>query len=280
MRGLFVLALALAACGSDDAPAGPALPTCADGEGLGVAGDGTLVCKQVPQTLPFPVCTSDQALSSAGGTFVCGAQLNGGPDVSAYLSRVAAVVAGVTSAEAVITQLEIASGAPAVFVGGTVAKSVGRVSFVGADTGLNASNAMCNSQFLGSHLCTGYEMYNTLVQGGLTAAMVLPKMWVYLPTGSGSFNGTIDSPFQGLEDNCGSYTYPTSDRGWRGLAVEWGPLPTGGVGLLFTAARTPPATTPTPCRVASRWGGRMRRIAGGDRSCGRGSCCWSFRASS
>jgi hypothetical protein len=209
------------------------LPTCADYEGLGVTQGGTLVCKPVPTSPTLPVCASDQALSSAGGAFVCGQQVSGGPDLSEYMTRAANVVSGVASAEMTVAQLRATVGPPAVFVGNTVTTTIGKISAAGNDTGLNSANALCSSTFMSSHLCTAYEMYRSIVQGVLTSAKPVPPAFIYFPTGSGNFSATVDSANMGLEDNCGSYTYPTSDRGWRGAAAEWGMLPSGAVGLML-----------------------------------------------
>jgi hypothetical protein len=236
---------------------------------LGAGGDNIGEQQSGLTIIQFPICKAGQYLAYQSGGITCLSISGGGitlPNCTGQLltgtmngdvSTLACVAPGTGTVSAAdvtkvqnlqtqITQIgttiaNLQKNPPshnAVYVGSTTASTVGKVSVTGHDTGLNSANAMCSAQYAGSHLCTAYEMYNTVVAGKLDMTKTVPKSWIFAPSwnapaSAGGLPGTEDTPFSGSADNCGSMTYPTADRKWTGIAVEWTALSTGSSGFRF-----------------------------------------------
>jgi hypothetical protein len=187
----------------------------------------------------LPTCDPNtQAVTTDGTNITCTARNTSGGDATTITTDLTTINSQVTDYGTQLNGLATGPGAKAVYVGSTTATTVGKMTYAGADTGLNAAAAMCNAQFAGSHMCHVYEMYNTVVAGKLHAGTTIPKSWLFMPSwkapaSSGGLPGTEDTPFSGSADNCGSATYPTADRKWTGMAVEWTTLSTGFSGFKF-----------------------------------------------
>ncbi|MSP61513.1 MAG: hypothetical protein EXR72_14475 [Myxococcales bacterium] len=115
----------------------------------------------------------------------------------------------------------LGKGKAATYVGVTPDDTNGRIIHANVDVGIASATAYCVDKYgAGAHMCTTYEMYMTVASGIANANMTIPKSWVYAPAWQNPLQGS-QQPLGGHGDNCASYTYPTSDRKWSGVAVEW-----------------------------------------------------------
>jgi hypothetical protein len=101
----------------------------------------------------------------------------------------------------------------------------------GAAVGIIAAAQLCEQGFgLGAHMCTQEELYLSATNGTLASNAKIQPAWVHMPNWNNPSGSTME-PLSGISDTCVSYTYATSANRWRGIAVEWGMLPGGGLGF-------------------------------------------------
>lgn len=243
-----LLAPLLGACGGQDlppidVPPGITLPSCLDGQLLGTNASGQLECRSAPTTmLKAPSCGDTQVLTADGVAATC-VEKGGGDSGVNTQARITTVTQKVNDLSTRVNNFK-PGGAKSLFVGTTDTPTVGKITFTGVDNGIPAATAQCNAKFAGSHMCSTYEMFDSVVDGKmLKAGSATAKAWVYMagwsfPMGTPTANSNATSaggPQEGTSDNCGSYTYPTADRKWTGTAVEYAKLQTGDWGLKFHA---------------------------------------------
>jgi hypothetical protein len=230
------------------------LPNCADGQLLGTDATGALTCVNAPTaSLTTPGCQSGYAYDSDGKSLSCQILGTGTTDPTLE-TTITNTTTAVNNLQTQVTNLSNGGGGLATYVGVTTATTVGKVQMTGFDTGLNSANAMCAAQYAGSHFCSMPELYATVVAGKLDMTKTIPKSWIFMPSwhapaATGGIPGTEDTPYGGDADNCGSMTYPTADRKWTGIQVEWTALSTGSSGFRFWggAQATCHSTAPLAC---------------------------------
>lgn len=128
--------------------------------------------------------------------------------------------------------------------GVTTATSIGVISAPGVENGEAAAAARCSREYAGSHLCSVFELYDSVVRGKLTSDSRVPKSWIYFPTGSAPTGA--DRPLDGIADSRAGYTYGLDDRGWSGRAAEWTVLSTGFVGFKLHGGTSARCSAPLP----------------------------------
>jgi hypothetical protein len=97
--------------------------------------------------------------------------------------------------------------------------------------GLAASAAFCAAEFgVGARMCTMDDLYQSVVNGTLGATSAIKPSWVYMPNWNTPLSDTV-APYRGMADNCAGYNYHNGANHWRGILVEWGPLPDGTPGF-------------------------------------------------
>jgi hypothetical protein len=136
-----------------------------------------------------PTCPGSQVLTGAGGALTC-----------------------------------VSRPALGIYVGNSTVSTNGAISHAGQPTGLLSAAAYCADTYgAGAHMCTGQEIYNSVLAGVFAVGTAVPKGWMYFPS-SVEPDGPVqagNNPQQGQADNCAGYTYPTSHRLWAGIAFEW-----------------------------------------------------------
>lgn len=200
---------------------------CLPGQVLGTDGNRQLLCVGAPLgKIATPSC--DTALTSDGQLLLCTSRdtsADKDADVSATLLELDGMIKDIQA----LLQPTV-SVAQASYVGTTSMPNTGRF-LAGFRSGLVVAAQQCAAQFgAGAHMCVMDELYQSVGNGTLGAADSIPPAWVYMP------NWNIptpnpDNPLQGVADTCDNYTYQLGARRWRGILVEWGPLPDGTAGF-------------------------------------------------
>jgi hypothetical protein len=205
-------------------------PMCGPGEILATDSFRQLFCIPAPQgDVPPPQC--NMALTSDGRTLSCTSRntsTDRDQDVPAALMQLATTLTDLQTA------LPEAPGMPAVRYLGvstyvTPGAAVSPTNY--NKQGLAAAAELCARDYgEGAHACLMDELYTSATAGTPGEADTIPLAWVYMP----NWNYPISFYFQpeeGLADNCNGLDYGGTDRGWRGILVQWGPLPSGDVGF-------------------------------------------------
>ncbi len=247
---LFVAPL-LAGCGSGSstvmvAPGGLTLPDCPDGSLLGLDSNNALACVSPPAgSLNTSACAPNtQAINSDDGmTIKCVDKGTGTTDTS----TTARIQQDQTNVNNLQTQVSnVASGGAKSYYQGTTTTSYNGTFNDGNGTGIRNAAAICNTSFPGSHMCSVFEMYDSVVLAGSNAADKfnpannLAKAWVYQESWHAPLTTTtMNEPAAGLADNCASGEYGTADQGWKGTVVSWEPLQYNAkMALKFTSGAT------------------------------------------
>jgi hypothetical protein len=196
---------------------------------------------RAPAAPPAP-CSKDPAavLSSDGTALSCSTADYG---IGATLGRAAADLERLEARLAVLNPAQSAS----TYRGVTNALSNGAITAPSgslAATGLHAAAARCSAEHPGSHLCSVFELYDSVVRGKLTKDSAIPRSWIYFPAGNAS--AAAARPLDGIADSCAGYTYALDDRGWSGIAAEWTVLPTGSIGFKFHGGSAAPCSAMLP----------------------------------
>jgi hypothetical protein len=164
---------------------------------------------------------------------------------AADLAALAGAEASYQASMAALSGLQKRTGSVATFVGVTTLLTTGHITHAGADPGLSAAAAMCNDQYPGAHMCSAYDIYDTVVAGHLHEADIIAKSWAFFPAWK-TPDPTAQDPLWGLADNCASYTYDGTDKGWSGVAVAWSTLSTGNAGIIFNSGVNAPCNQALP----------------------------------
>lgn len=109
-----------------------------------------------------------------------------------------------------------------VYVGSTTVQTNGFIQRAGTEAGILSANALCSDEFAGAHMCNGYELHASVSRSILRPGIRLQKAWIFHPAWKTPV-GPAQNAEEGLADTCASYTYGKIDRGWSGIAAEYGP---------------------------------------------------------
>ncbi len=197
---------------------------CVEASSLGSGGGGDGGVTPQPDmaqaSLHVPACGPGRCLTGENdGTMMCVDITTTNDTLIQLINDVATLTNKVNSLEKQVNMLS--SQKQATYVGVSKATTVGRMVHANADIGLASAAAYCADDFgAGAHMCTVYELYGSVASGVIAANMTIPKSWAYFPAWQNPLVGA-QNPLGGMGDNCGSYTYPTNDRKWSGIAVEW-----------------------------------------------------------
>jgi hypothetical protein len=229
----FVLAPLLAAgCGGSGGtggtislPGGLTFPDCTEGQLIGTDNSGKLSCLNAPSgKVDFPSsCGTNQAFNSDGSTVTCVDKAVGG-GTNPLNTKIDTLIKTTDDLTTKATAIKNGSGKVPTFAGVTDVTTNGNMAAVaGVDNGLAGGTKLCTDKYgAGAHMCSMNEIYMSAVQGVINSTKnIVSKAWIWAPSwtsplGTG-FNGTL-----GYGDNCGTYTYPTGDKQWSGIAVSTG----------------------------------------------------------
>ncbi len=237
----------LAGCGNNSTgsmvvvpPGGITLPECLDGQLIAVDGQRNMSCTQaLTAGLAPPDCgaSAGLVLNAYDGKLECMPKGNGTTNTG-LRTVIDKVVSDTNTIEQTINSIK-GGGASAKYCGQYTAAqnpngaiSGNGVTGVAGAANLCAQVAGCGA---GAHMCTVYEMYESVAAGHITAAMNIGQSWVHMS--SWQHNGIAGqaTPNNGLSDNCGGWTYPTGDLKWYGTTVEWKAAQTGPKALHFAS---------------------------------------------
>ncbi len=221
--------------GPDPGTTALVLPDCSDGQLLGTDASGSLVCKNAPQGSFAPTsCNANQALNSVDGIATVCVDLGTGTNNTGTHDKITTLSTSVDDQTTRAMNIAKGGGPGAVFVGPTDVQPSAQIKRTGSETGLHAANDLCGDKYAGSHMCTVWEMYNSVVAGQFKMADVsaTKRYWILFPSWNSPI-GTPHGPGQGYADNCGSMSYPTHDKAWTGIQVAWELLETGSAGFSF-----------------------------------------------
>src|SRR5206468_3499916 len=111
------------------------------------------------------------------------------------LTKLTALETLVTTLGTKITNLQ--NNAPsggATFVGVTTAaanKLNGNMQN-GADNGIVGAAKACNAEFAGSHMCTAYEIYDSVLKAKLSSTTNISSLaWIYFPSWNNPISGSL-----------------------------------------------------------------------------------------
>lgn len=210
------------------------LPICEDNQYLTYASGG-LSCREVTGAmLTVPDCNKTGQLltyTKTGeiGVFTCtdkGTESLNSSDVTLINNTYNKLVTLNTT----LTEVEMAGGmkASAAKYCGQYVAPAGQMNQNGQITG-NGVTGIAGAAFLcsqvatcgtGARMCTVYDMYNSVVHGAITQAATVTEAWVHMS--AWAHNRTSGAnPGQGLNENCGDWTYPTGHNEWFGTTVQW-----------------------------------------------------------
>ncbi len=215
---------------------GLSFPDCQEGQILGIDSTGRgYTCVSVAATsTAAPVCTSSQALTVEGGMLKCVEKGTGGTTTE-LSNQITALEKQYTDLNNKVNDIKTPSGIGSQFVGLTDLKFAGKI--VGPKSGavgVGGAADACIAKFgLGAHMCTPYEMYQSVAAGNplmtATATTTVPKAWIYMigwnrPTPAqvtGIQPTAAADDYAGLGENCGSFTQGDGSKGWVGAVGSW-----------------------------------------------------------
>ncbi|MBL9005726.1 MAG: hypothetical protein JNJ46_15830 [Myxococcales bacterium] len=240
----------LAGCGNNSTgtkvivgPDGLEFEDCSDGQLIGVSmvnGARKTSCTQaLTSGLAPPDCSTSPnlVLNAYDGKLECMPKATGGANTT-VTNVINKVVSDTNTIEQTINSIK-GGGAAAKYCGQYSAAqnpngaiSGNGVTGVAGAANLCAQVAGCGS---GAHMCTVYEMYESVAAGHVTAAMNISQSWVHMSSWQHNGRAGQATPNNGLADNCGEWTYPTGDLQWFGTTVEWKAAQTGPKALHFAS---------------------------------------------
>ena len=257
LAALMFAPLLAAACGQENAGGSGefvTIPLCSGPDQvLSTNKDGQLICKALPPgAAALPDCRKySEALTADGTKVFCTNRNTESAASKTALERLEDSENLIKEYQTKINSLGGPSGpAPrAVYCGqySAAQNSNGAISDNGV-TGVFAAATLCRKVATcnptSAKMCTVYDMYHSVATGVVTSAMTITQSWVHM--NSWQHNGG-DTANNGLNDNCGGWTYPTADKAWYGTTVEWKPASTGPKALHFasgTGAQVAPVRSP------------------------------------
>ncbi len=221
-----VSGLFCAACDPPIAKSASASVVCSPEQILGTDKNRQLVCLAAPPgKIVAPYCA--EAMTSDGVKLTCtSAHSSADTDADAaaalrQLDGAALRMAGMLKTPAAVSH----------YVGVSLNLTSGFFVYNNF-AGIAAASLMCDAQYgTGSHLCGMDELYHSVVDGTLGATSSIGLSWAYVPNWNLLPLAGAASPLEGLGDNCGGYSSRSGSTRWRGILVEWGPLPDGSPGF-------------------------------------------------
>lgn len=222
-------------------PNGLLLPDCQEGQLIGVNPDKTLTCvSALTGMLAPPNCTpGTQALTNLKDSVTGQSVLNcinkgtGTSDVTTT-TRINNASTNVAKLQMDVTMLTTGGGNRGKYIGGTTVTPNGKV-ISGNLQGLRATTALCDAQYTGSHMCTPFEIYESIVSGitgtganrvGIDQTSVITDQMVYMEAWMPPTDSSGSEPFAGISESCGGETYLTGDRKWTNTLFSF-TAPTG-----------------------------------------------------
>lgn len=221
-----LIAPLLFACGQEGQGAGEfvEVPKCAGAnQVLSTNAAGQLICRDLPGgAAGLPDCNKfSEALTSNGQTLSCTNRNNESSDsvtalnnleksellIKEYTDRISRIMPGGPAARAVFCGVTTQTTNGAITGGG--------VTGIAGAAALCKTVATCNQN---ARMCTVYDMYHSAALGVANATTSIARSWVFMASWMHNGGDTINN---GLNDNCGDFTYPTADKAWYGTAVEW-----------------------------------------------------------
>jgi hypothetical protein len=252
--GICAIAPLLAGCGAPTAGGTVEVPmSCPTaGQVLTTDSTGQFQCVSLPAgVVTIPKCDPNfQALTTDGMTLSCTSRNNETTQSQQAIMNLEDVESKIINYGTTVTMLGMGGmGAKALFQGVTTGMYNGSMSANGM-TGLASATALCGAQFgTGAHMCTVYEMYDSVAYAGQISAdkfnptQAMAQAWVYMMSWKNP--GTTATPTTtpvaaeanaGLADNCGSYTDDgTHSTNFYGTQVSWSKVNTGFNGLQFNS---------------------------------------------
>ena len=226
--GFLGTALLLAACGSEGAGGGGGgttltLKQCAAGQVLSTDSSGQFVCRDLPKgAVSLPVCDKDTgAVTSDGKALSCTDRNVADSNVASATTRLNTIRDKIADLSNRTTVVQGKGGGAAVFIGTTTNTYKGAIGDANGNIGVAAAANNCVAQFgAGAHMCSVYEIYNSVASGKLTVQTTVAESWVYMAAWR-QVSGATD-PSDGLNENCAGFTYPTGDKKWYGTTFQWG----------------------------------------------------------
>jgi len=87
--------------------------------------------------------------------------------------------------------------------------------------GIGAASKKCEAEFgAGAHMCTVFELFDSVSTNVIKQATAIPASWVYME-GWNTPVANPSNPGEGLNENCASYNYDTADQKWQGMQFTW-----------------------------------------------------------
>lgn len=205
------------------------LPACADSEYLVFnKSAGGFVCQKLSGgTASVPNCAGK--LLTVGGSgelrsLACTDK--GSATVSqATLTKITALEDSLKTVGTKVTTIETSPvSAASYYAGATKFVTNGMITDANGNVGVTGAANKCVEEFgAGAHMCTVYELYQSVAAGKLTPQMTVATGWVYMASWS-TPTASPTEPFNSLNDNCAGYTYKTADQKWTGTAFKWEPV--------------------------------------------------------
>lgn len=194
------------------------LPACRKGEFMTMRNGEPLCTDLVRPLITTPDCSGLLAAPRAYTTdWTCQGKVSLG---KTEVDRLPSDIQRAKDAQRVLQEKRVTPFGQTRLVGVTAKKSTGRMARAGIETGLLSANALCADEFPAAHMCSGYEIYDSVTAGVITPARPLDRAWVFHPSWKAPLPGAQNAA-EGLADNCASYTYDLDDRGWSGIAAEF-----------------------------------------------------------
>jgi len=151
--------------------------------------------------------------------------------------------ASVTNLQTQLTAISTGGGSRATYVGASSTTSNGELypTVNGAlDTsvaGAVGGSKICSVTYAGSHVCSPYELYESVVTGtgkldGTTDVgplQVYQQAWVN-GYSTGATGPVSKDRFGGLSENCAGGTYLTGDSGWKNTTFKFAIAPGAAAG--------------------------------------------------
>jgi len=230
LRAAVVAVPVLAGCGGPSGgggvvlpPGGLTFPDCTDGQLIAVGADRTLSCTSAPvgKLNPTACQAGTQAMTAkAGGVLDCVNKGMGGNDQT-LRTRIDTATMKVNNLKTNVDVLSAGGGGKAVYVGTTAAGTKGRITDGAGLFGIGAASKKCEAEFgAGAHMCTVFELFDSVSTNVIKQATVVPASWVYME-GWNTPVANPSNPGEGLNENCASYNYDTADQKWQGMQFTW-----------------------------------------------------------
>lgn len=264
MKYAFLLALAPMTMGSDYSEDDIAqnlaalkvtgqLPICKTGEFLTYQ-SGSLICA-VPAGNGISGLTrcEGQLLTNTGGggefkTLSCTPK-GGASIANADITRVTTLKNNVDTLNTTVNNLNTASPSRGYYIGlSSTTPLNGMFQVAGSDTGIASGSALCKTATRPkAHVCSAYEIYASVAAGKDMSTLTNVNAWIYNASWNKVSGTSPADPDKSVAENCGGFTYSSSDIQWRGTVASYTSLATGAMGLRFNIVPCGTTATKAAC---------------------------------